>query len=123
MHCCTSACRAPQQEPEGPRLFYDKGWCRFDYDDDLAKWVRHALPSARAAVSAQANAKWLRCSGTWFAGVNVLPNSPAGEIGSSGPLLGSAVEFIEELGLTEFEWDSAQVSVCYPVAVTVSSSL
>jgi len=95
-------------------LFYDKGWCRFDYDNDLAKWVQHALPLARAAVSAPANAKWLRCCGTWFAGVNVLPNNAAGEIGNSGPLLGSAVEFIERMGLAELTWDNAQVSVCYP---------
>ena len=97
------------------RLFHDKGWCRFEYDDALAGWVQHALPLARAAVSAKANAQWLRCGGTWFAGVNVLPNNPAGEVGNSGPLLGSAVEFIREaLGLDEFAWDNAQISVCYP---------
>lgn len=95
--------------------YYDKGWRRFDYDDHLAEWVQHALPFARAAVSAHANAQWLRCGGTWFNGVNVLPNNPAGEVGDSGPLLGSTIEFIrEELGLADFAWDNAQISVCYP---------
>ena len=31
-------------------------------------------PAARAAVSDPANAGWLRCGGTWFAGVDVLAN-------------------------------------------------
>ena len=54
-------------------------------------------------------------NGTWFAGVNVLPNDPAGEAGNSGPLIGSAIRFIrEDLCLAEFAWDNAQVSVCYP---------
>ncbi len=97
------------------RLFHDKGWCRFDYDDDIAAWVQHALPLARIAVSAQTNARWLRCGGTWFAGINVLPNDPTGEIGNSGPLLGSVISFIrKELSLVEFAWDNAQISVCYP---------
>ena len=83
-------------------------WCRFDYDADLAEWIQHALPKARDAVSAQANSQWLRCGGTWFAGVNVLPNSPGGAIDNSGPLPGSAVEFIvKELGLTDFAWYNA----------------
>jgi len=44
-----------------------------------------------------------------------VPNNPAGEVGNSGPLLGSAIEFIrEELGLVELGWDRAQMSVCYP---------
>ena len=95
--------------------FHDKGWCRFDYDERIVDWIQHALPHARTAVSAQENAQWLRCGGSWFAGVNVLPNAPTGEIGNSGPLLGSPIEFIYELlGSSEFAWDNAQISVCYP---------
>ena len=96
-------------------LFLEKGWCRFDYDAVLAEWVGHALPFARAAVAEQTNAQWLRCGGTWFAGVNALPNDVAGVVGKSGPLRGVAIDFIRKvLGLTEFDWDTAQVSVCYP---------
>lgn len=95
--------------------FLSKGWCRFAYDEMLADWVEHALPAARAAVTAPANAAWWRCGGTWFVGVNALPNDASGAVTDGMPIRGHAIEFIHrELGLTEFAWDRAQVSVVYP---------
>jgi hypothetical protein len=95
--------------------FFSKGWCRFAYDETLARWVEQALPAARAAVSAPENAKWLRCGGTWFVGVNALPNDGTGAIAGGAPLAGRAVDFIRhQLGPNGFEWDRAQVSVVYP---------
>ncbi len=95
--------------------FYQRGWRRFEFDAALAEWVERALPFAREAVDAQRNARWLRCGGTWFAGVHALPNGASGAVGESGPVRGAAVEFARKLaGPTEFEWDCAQVSVCYP---------
>lgn len=95
--------------------FLAKGWCRFDYDAALACWAERALPVAQACVAAPENAKWLRCGGTWFIGVNVLPNAPDGSVAGEMPLAGRAVDFIRrELGLTEFDWDRGQVSVVYP---------
>lgn len=95
--------------------FFEKGWCRFECDAELAEWVRLALPSAREAVRAQENARWLRCGGTWFVGVNALPNDASGAVASSGPLRGNAVRFIRQtLGISGFDWDRAQISVCYP---------
>jgi hypothetical protein len=95
--------------------YFEKGWRRFEYDPALAEWVRGALPSAREAVRAEKNAHWLRCGGTWFVGVNALPNDASGAVGDSGPLRGVAVRFIRQaLGISGFDWDSAQVSVCYP---------
>jgi len=92
-----------------------KGWCRFGYDPALAEWVRLALPAARKAVGARENASWLRCGGTWFVGVNALPNDPSGAVGGSGPLRGDAVCFIRQaLGISAFRWDRAQISACYP---------
>jgi hypothetical protein len=66
-------------------------------------------------VSDPAHAQWLRYGGIWFAGVNALPNDAAGRL-SGGPVLaGAAIDFIHrELAGTDFNWDRAQVSVCYP---------
>ena len=95
--------------------FYKKGWCGFEYDPALAEWVERALPSARKTVTAEEFARWLRCGGTWFAGVNALPNDSSGAVAGGGPLRGIAIEFIQKsLGLSKFDWDKAQVSVCYP---------
>jgi len=97
------------------RHFFDRGWCRFDYDPELYRWVEAALAPARATLQDPRLGKWLRYQGTWFAGVNALPNDAHGAVGASGPLRGAAVEFIaRELGLTDFAWDAAQVSICYP---------
>ena len=62
-----------------------------------------------------ANTQWLRCGGTWFAGVNVLPNNDQGRVNAGQRLGGIAVDFVrEQLGIREFNWDKGQVSVCYP---------
>tara|TARA_Y100000588_G_scaffold260120_1_gene274719 strand:+ start:316 stop:1107 length:792 start_codon:yes stop_codon:yes gene_type:complete len=95
--------------------FLDKGWCHFDYDENISTWLGHALPAARAEVASTANDKWLRCGGTWFAGVNVLPNNSLGSVNGSGPLQGAAVDFIfKQLAINRLDWDQGQVSVCYP---------
>lgn len=97
------------------RQFFTRGWCRFAPDPLLRAWVDAALPAARASVEDSAHARWLRYQGTWFAGVNALPNDARGAVAGSGPLRGAAVDFIAaELGLVDFAWDAAQVSVCYP---------
>lgn len=95
--------------------FLEHGWCRFDRDPVLADWVTRTLPAARGVVSLPENAEWLRCGGTWFAGVNVLPNDTAGKVAGGAALAGAAVDFIHtELGLTDIAWEPGQVSVCYP---------
>jgi hypothetical protein len=95
--------------------FFSQGWCQFDFDPLLFEWVESALAPARETVCAESNARWYRYQNTWFAGVNVLPNDVQGEIGNSGPLQGRAVDFIETgLGLRNFAWDAAQISVCFP---------
>jgi len=95
--------------------FFNRGWCKFAADARLLHWVEGALPAARAARADPAQEKWLRYQATWFAGVNVLDNNAAGEVGRSGPLQGRVTDFIAaELKLEGFDWDSAQVSICYP---------
>ncbi len=95
--------------------YSSRGWCKFTLDPVFAEWVERTLPAARATVAAPENAKWWRCGGTWFAGVNVLGNDALGAVGDGPPLAGSAIDFIRDgLGLSDFAWDSGQVSVCTP---------
>ncbi len=95
--------------------FFEKGWCRFAHDPVLAGWIESALPAARKAAKAPENREWLRCGGTWFVGVNILPNDTQGAVADGPSISGKACEFIHDvLNLRGFQWDRAQVSVCYP---------
>lgn len=55
------------------------GWQRIGPDPAIAAWARAALPLARRAIE-QADQPW-RAGGTWFVGVDALPNGPDGAIG------------------------------------------
>ena len=95
--------------------FLERGWVKFPKDPEVEAWLAAAGPVAHRAVADPANAEWLRCEGTWFVGVNVLPNDPDGVVGGSGPLRGAAVRFLREgLGFGPIAWDKGQVSVIYP---------
>ncbi len=95
--------------------FFNRGWCQFEQDPVLSTWVSAALAPARATLTDPQQAKWLRYQGTWFAGVNALPNDDQGTVVGSGPVQGRAIDFIAtELELENFAWDLAQISVCYP---------
>jgi hypothetical protein len=100
------------------RQFFDKGWCAFGHDPALAAWAEAARPVAEATLhDPELRARWLRCGGTWFAGVNALPNDAAGAVPAAGvpPLTGTVVDFIAEvLGFPDIAWDRAQVSICFP---------
>ena len=91
-----------------------RGWVRFPYDQGVATWLNHAIPPALHAIRDPENAGWLRCGGTWFAGVNVLPNDATGAVNGSGPLGGRVVRFLEALDLPVTRWDAAQISVIFP---------
>lgn len=58
------------------------GWQRIGPDAGLAIWAAAALPVATAALAAS-NEAW-RCGGTWFVGVDALPNAADGAIGGVG---------------------------------------
>lgn len=95
--------------------FFTNGWKTFPFDPALAAWLKATAPAAFDTVRDPANAEWLRCGGTWFAGVNVLNNDATGAVPGGPPVTGRAVDFLAEtLGLAGFTWDKAQVSVCYP---------
>lgn len=93
--------------------FQTKGWIRFPHDPALAAWVSHALPIARAATADPAHAEWLDCEGTWFIGVDALPNDALGRVGQSGPLAGQAAEFIAQ-HYGQLPLHKGQISVIYP---------
>ena len=98
-----------------PGDFFERGWCRFPRDRGLSEWVAATLPAARQTVEAPENARWRRCGGTWFAGVNVLPNDATGAVCGGPALSGQAVDFVtSKFGLGRFAWDPGQVSACYP---------
>lgn len=98
--------------------FFQKGWVRFPADPEIAAWASAALPVARSCISdPDHQARWLRCGGTWFVGVSVLPNDADAALPDHGvpPLRGAPVDFIAEaLGFSDFAWDAGQVSACFP---------
>lgn len=94
--------------------FFARGWARFGPDPRVRDWAAHARIAARQAVQDPAHAHWHVCDGTWFIGVDALPNDSQGRIGGSTPLSGPAVNFIEtHLGALP-PLHPAQVSVTWP---------
>lgn len=94
--------------------FLTDGYLRFAADAASLAWARHARPFAAAAARDPAQAEWLRCGGTWFVGVDALPNDAQGTVAGGPPLAGAAVDFLRtELGF-ELPLHRAQVSICYP---------
>ena len=94
--------------------FFDRGWISFGVDPDVLTWLASAEAAARSAIDDPAYREWHRCGGTWFAGVNALGNDATGAVGDGPPLGGEAVRFAESMADGPFDWDPAQVSVCWP---------
>lgn len=90
-----------------------KGWASFPYEGQVAAWARAAFQEADAAVRDPDQAEWLRCGGTWFVGVDSLPNDTRGRVGASEPLGGAALQAAEALYGT-LPLHRGQVSVIYP---------
>lgn len=98
--------------------FFDRGWAVFPHDAAIAHWAAKARPVAeRQLHDPRLRALWLRCGGTWFAGVNVFPNDATGAVpGHEIPALdGPVFDAIRTtLKVGDFAWDAAQISVCLP---------
>ena len=90
------------------------GWCKFKLDEQILDWVSHALPVARDIINSSCNQHWFRYQRTWFAGVNVLENTPHGSL-HNGPILrGNIVDFLNQTqGTEQLNLDHGQLSVCY----------
>lgn len=98
--------------------FFRAGWVRFPRDPAVADWAARTRSVADIHLADPAlRARWLRCGGTWFAGVKALPNDATGAVPEAGvpPLRGAPVRFVAEtLGLAGVAWDKGQISVCFP---------
>ena len=96
--------------------FLRKGWLKFPSDPQVLAWASAAEEAALAsALDRELRERWLRCDGTWFAGVNALGNAPDGSIARADvpALAGAALRFVEGYA-GPFALDSAQVSIVYP---------
>jgi hypothetical protein len=92
----------------------DRGWQVFETEAAVKSWLDVAGPAAIAASRAGAlRRRWLRHGGTWFVGVEALPNGPDGAVAGGPPLggaaLGEAARVAGPLPLHR-----GQVSVTYP---------
>ena len=100
---------------QNKKQFFESGWCLFSADHHIDRWIDASLAFARKTVIDENHAQWLRCGGTWFAGVNLLPNKVDSSLPGGSELSGEVIDFIHNvLQLNDFNWDRAQVSVCYP---------
>ncbi len=91
-----------------------RGWAHWPAEPALRAWLDHAAPRARAHVQdPAARAAGLECEGTWFVGVDALPNGPDGAVAGSGPLAGAAYAAARAL-YGDLPLHQGQVSVVYP---------
>jgi hypothetical protein len=90
------------------RASEDRDCLRLPFDESIAAWAAAARPVAAAAVAESAE-PW-RCGGTWFAGVDALPNAPDGSVG--GVALPPAV--LQALPWRPAGWHRAQLSTLRP---------
>lgn len=92
--------------------FAQNGWVKFEFDPEVAKWADAARPAALAAAQDPKHAHWLQCQGTWFVGVDVLPNDTRGHIAGQG--LDGLFDRIQPLVGPMRSLHPAQVSIIYP---------
>ena len=91
------------------------GWQTHDRDERILTWAKACLPVARKAVADPANAQWLRCGGTWFAGVRLLETDADGGVDGRTRLAGAAVDHCRAaMSPGGWDWGPVQVSICYP---------
>jgi len=99
----------------GEKEFAERGWVKFAAEAAMLEWIAAARGPALAAMDDPANKDWWRCGGTWFVGVDALPNDAQGRVGNGPALSGAAVDFIHAtLTLQHIASHRAQVSVCLP---------
>ncbi len=92
----------------------DKGWELFPTERAVRDWTVEARAAALARIADPAQrAQWLQCEGTWFVGVDTLPNDALGRVGASAPLGGAAFDAAQAL-YGALPLHPAQVSVTYP---------
>jgi hypothetical protein len=89
------------------------GWQVFAPEPQVIDWIDHAAPYAVAAANDPTlHNEWLRCGGTWFVGVDALPNDAAGRIDGGPRLSHEALTFAQDR-YGKLPLHRAQVSVIY----------
>lgn len=92
----------------------EKGWQRFPFEARVETWAQTARHAALKRIADPVEqAKWLQCDGTWFVGVETLPNAADGSVTGSGPLRGTAYDSARKL-FGPLPLHRGQVSVTYP---------
>ncbi len=77
-------------------MFDQKGWRKFDYDANIARWAEAAHYEGCLAIrDTDMREKWLQCEGTWFVGVDALPSDPLGRIGDTD-LKGAVIDALSK---------------------------
>lgn len=94
--------------------FQDQGWAMFPQEPGLQAWAAHALDHAGAAVQSPENKHLLQCGGTWFVGLDALPNDMSGRLPGGPALAGTAVDFATAMCGGCPDLHRAQLSVIYP---------
>lgn len=93
--------------------FPTKGWACFGFEPGLAHWAGAARRAAGPHIADPAQrAQWLDCEGTWFVGVECLPNAADGSV--AGVALGGAALDAARTLYGALPLHRAQVSVVYP---------
>lgn len=91
-----------------------RGWQIFPREAAVDAWVAAVQPTALAAIGDHgARARWLRHAGTWFAGVDLLPNDAAGRVAGGPPLAGAARAAARAVA-GDLALHRGQISVTYP---------
>ncbi len=97
------------------RDFLARGWMLFPKDATIAAWIDAARDPVAALLADPAHAGEFRYGGTWFAGINLLPNDATGGLPGGPPLAGGAIDFLRAyLRPSRLDWDRGQISVCFP---------
>ena len=92
----------------------EKGWARFPPEPTLRDWAEVARAAALARIAEPVErAQWLQCEGTWFVGVDTLPNDAQGRVNGSAPLSGAVLAAATAL-YGKLPLHPGQVSVLYP---------
>ena len=92
-----------------------RSWTRFPPSAPVTAWIEHVRPVVPQIAEDPQHASWHRYGGTWFVGVNALPNDASGAVNGGPPLAGDAVDFAARmLAPCPVHWDRGQVSICSP---------
>jgi hypothetical protein len=92
----------------------DRGWQVFAPEAQVEAWRATAGPAAlRVSADETLRGTWLRHGGTWFVGVDSLPNGPDGAVAGGPPLGGAALKAAQAVA-GALPLHPGQVSVTYP---------